>query len=177
MEAYEWLLSVDSLQLTVDSKDTDNTEGQPTTNDQRSNQINGSGTESPSTVNHHPSTNAELDTKVTSLLDEFDEFINDDFSTAKVLANIFELVPVINSLKDKNIEINALSRSTFTYLQSKMKVYVEDILGLQPEEVLGGENYRAAQQVLIDLRRQARAKKRLDDVDAIRNQLAAVGIY
>ena len=26
--------------------------------------------------------------------------MNDDFNTAKVLANIFEIVPVINSIKD-----------------------------------------------------------------------------
>jgi cysteinyl-tRNA synthetase len=180
MEAYEWLVSVDSLQLTVDGVGSDAIEGQSTTNDQRlnsnTNNSKGTGTESPSTVNHQPSTNPELDTKVTSLLNEFDGFINDDFSTAKVLANIFELVPVINSIKDKNIEINALSQSTFSYLQSKMKVYVEDILGLQPEEVLGGEKLKGAMQVLIDLRRQARAKKDWMTSDAIRNQLAAVGI-
>ena len=32
-------------------------------------------------------------------MDEFDEFMNDDFNTAKVLANMFEIVPVINSIK------------------------------------------------------------------------------
>src|SRR5204863_7446662 len=33
----------------------------------------------------------ELDNKVTNLIVEFDEFMNDDFSTARVLANMFEL--------------------------------------------------------------------------------------
>ena len=49
----------------------------------------------------------ELNKKVLDLLSEFEEFINDDFSTAKVLANIFELVPVINSIKDKSIALTA----------------------------------------------------------------------
>src|ERR1700751_3094239 len=37
--------------------------------------------------------NKELDEKVKKLIAEFDEFMNDDFSTARVLANMFELVP------------------------------------------------------------------------------------
>ena len=31
--------------------------------------------------------------EASKLIAEFDEFINDDFNTAKVLANMFELVP------------------------------------------------------------------------------------
>ncbi len=40
-----------------------------------------------------------LNQKVIKLVTEFDEFMNDDINTAKVIANMFELVPVINSLK------------------------------------------------------------------------------
>lgn len=155
MEAYEWLVSDDRWPMTGGREDTDSTKGQSTINDQRS---------------------TDIEDKVIKLLDEFDEFINDDFSTAKVLANMFELVPVINSIKDKNIDINSLFESTFKYLQSKMKVYVEDILGLQSEAVLGGEKLKGAMQVLIDLRKQARAKKDWMTSDAIRNQLAEIGI-
>ncbi|HVG42270.1 MAG TPA: cysteine--tRNA ligase, partial [Chitinophagaceae bacterium] len=75
----------------------------------------------------------ELNEKVLGLVNEFDEFINDDFNTAKVLANMFELVPVINSIKDKSISITSLPASTMTLLKEKMKVYVEDILGLKSE--------------------------------------------
>jgi len=73
----------------------------------------------------------ELDSKVKKLIAEFDEFMNDDFSTAKVMANMFELVPVINSMRDKTILISALSKETFELLQKQMKIYVEDILGLK----------------------------------------------
>src|SRR5260370_1450221 len=51
----------------------------------------------------------DLDKKVNTLIDEFEEFMNDDFNTAKVLANMFQIVPVINSLKDVLIEKNAIS--------------------------------------------------------------------
>lgn len=53
-----------------------------------------------------------LDEKVKKLVDEFDEFMNDDFNTAKVLANMFELVSVINSIKDKHISAESLSTTT-----------------------------------------------------------------
>ena len=49
--------------------------------------------------------NEELDEKVKKLISEFDENMNDDFNTAKVLASMFELVPVINSIKDKTIAV------------------------------------------------------------------------
>ncbi len=73
----------------------------------------------------------ELDAKVKKLIAEFDEFMNDDFSTAKVLANMFELVPVINSMKDKTIPVSALSKETFDLLQKQMKIFIEDIFGLK----------------------------------------------
>jgi cysteinyl-tRNA synthetase len=69
--------------------------------------------------------------KVNKLMNELEEFLNDDFNTAKVLANMFELVPVINGIKDKHLPANALSASTIESLQQKMKLYVEDILGLK----------------------------------------------
>jgi cysteinyl-tRNA synthetase len=114
-----------------------------------------------------------LDEKVRKLLDEFDEFLNDDFNTAKVLANMFELVPVINSLKDKTI---SLLPDTWKLLQEKMKTYVEDIFGLQSETAAEADKLKGVMQVLIELRREARAKKDWVTSDKIRNQLAAIGI-
>lgn len=119
---------------------------------------------------------AELDTKVQMLLDEFDEFINDDFNTAKVLANMFEIVPVINSIKDKHIQASSLSSDTFHLLQSKMKIFAEDILGLKSELQGDFAKLDGVLQVLIQLRKQARAKKDYVTSDAIRNQLLQLGI-
>jgi cysteinyl-tRNA synthetase len=117
-----------------------------------------------------------LEEKVIRLLSEFDEFMNDDFSTAKVMANMFELVPVINSLKDKSISLETLSTETLQLLQKKMQVYIEDILGLQSEAEGETDKLKGVMQVLIDLRREARAKKDWKTSDRIRNQLAELGI-
>ena len=119
---------------------------------------------------------AELDTKVLTLLNEFDEFMNDDFNTAKVLANMFELIPVINSIKDKHLEASVLDSSTFEHMQQKMKVFVEDIFGLQSELQGDYSKLDGVLQVLIDLRKAARAKKDFVTSDTIRNQLMELGI-
>jgi cysteinyl-tRNA synthetase len=120
--------------------------------------------------------NKELNEKVAGLLNEFDEFMNDDFSTAKVLANMFELVPVINSLKDKSIALDSLPTDTLQLLQEKMKIYVEDILGLKTETIAEEDKLKAVMDVLITLRKEARAKKDWATSDKIRNQLLDAGI-
>lgn len=118
----------------------------------------------------------ELNKKVNKLLSELDDFINDDFNTAKVLANLFEIVPVINSLKDKSIAVEALGFDTFNLLKTKLKIYVEDILGLKIESAAGGDKLKGVIEVLIELRKEARSKKDWATSDKIRNQLAEIGI-
>ena len=118
----------------------------------------------------------ELNEKVKRLLKEFDEFMNDDFSTAKVLANMFELVPVINSLKDKNMSADVLPVETWQLLQDKMKRYVEDILGLKTEATAEEDKLKGVLEVLINIRKEARARKDWAMSDKIRNQLAEAGI-
>ena len=61
-----------------------------------------------------------LNQKVIKLVTEFDEFMNDDINTAKVIANMFELVPVINSLKDKHISANALDSNTIALMKKQL---------------------------------------------------------
>ena len=157
MEAYKWLQGAEGK---VDEKKEKDREGEETGEKRR----------------EHDATLGELDTKVRRLLNEFEEFINDDFSTARVLANMFELVPVINSLKDKSVSFSALSAETFQLLQTKMKEYVEDILGLQPESNSESSKLGSVMDVLIDLRKAARAKKDWQTSDRIRNQLTEAGI-
>ncbi|MCW3086615.1 MAG: cysteinyl-tRNA synthetase, partial [Sediminibacterium sp.] len=84
-----------------------------------------------SIVSNEIAADAELDAKVQKLVAEFDEFMNDDLNTAKVLANMFELVPVINGIKDKHIATNALSSNTVQLLKQQLKIYIEEIFGLQ----------------------------------------------
>lgn len=127
----------------------------------------------PVTSNLKPVT--ELDETVLKLLNELDEFMNDDFSTAKVLANIFELVPTINALKNKQLAADALSNDVIVFMQQKLKLFIEDILGLKFENS-GGEHLDGVLQLLINIRKEAKTKKDFVTSDKIRNELSAMGI-
>jgi cysteinyl-tRNA synthetase len=138
----------------------------------------------PSTVDSQPlgssvsgdrSTEDDLDNKVNSILIELDEFMNDDFNTAKVIANLFELAPIINGIKDKHIPIESLQPATLSLLKSKMKEYIEDIFGLKQEKE-GGDKLNDVLQLLMSLRKEAKSKKDFVTSDKIRNELLALGV-
>jgi cysteinyl-tRNA synthetase len=119
---------------------------------------------------------AALDKKTVTLLNEFDEFMNDDFSTAKVLANMFELVPVINSIKDGHIKLTDLAGETVVLMQQKFAVYIETIFGLQSVSAADNSKLAGIMQLLIDIRKEAKDKKDFVTSDKIRNQLNELGI-
>ena len=119
---------------------------------------------------------AELNDKILAALNEFDTSMNDDFNTAKVLANMFELVPIINSIKDKLIDINTIQSSTITLIQQKFKCYLEDIFGLLPINEITNSKLNEVVNLLIEIRKEAKNKKDFATSDKIRNQLAEMGI-
>ena len=119
---------------------------------------------------------AELNAKCVKLLSEFDEFLNDDFNTAKVLASMFELVPVINGIKDKHIGVNALSAATLKLLKEKMKIFIEDIFGLQNIQEQSNSKIDGVIHLLMDIRKEAKLRKDYVTSDKIRNELIALGV-
>jgi cysteinyl-tRNA synthetase len=121
-------------------------------------------------------TDEELNNKVNKLLEEFDEFMNDDFNTAKVLANMFELTPVINSIKSGHIAQGALSASMLERLKKYFHVYLEDIFGLKDESAADDNKLTGVVDLLIDIRKDARTRKDYATSDKIRNQLLQLGI-
>ena len=120
-------------------------------------------------------TDKELDEKINKLINEFEEFIDDDFNTAKVLANMFEIVPVINSIKDGIIKTDAISSATLKKLKESFSIFLEEILGLKDNSENSAQ-LSGIMDLLIDIRKEARSKKDFFTSDKIRNQLAALGI-
>jgi cysteinyl-tRNA synthetase len=120
-------------------------------------------------------TDKELDKKINDLIDGFTEFMNDDFNTAKVLANMFEIVPIINSLKDGLIAQSAISSSTLSRMKEMFTLFLENIFGLKS---LSEKNdaLEGVMQLLIDIRKEAKTKKDFSTSDKIRKQLAELGI-
>ncbi len=125
--------------------------------------------------NSQTPTDEELDKKVKNLIAEFDEFMNDDFNTAKVLGNMFELVPIINGIKNKQLAADSLSESTIQLLKQKLKIYFADIFGLKDDGV-DNEQLNGVLQLLINIRNEAKAKKDFVTSDIIRNELIKLGV-
>ena len=119
---------------------------------------------------------AELVRKVETLISEFDEFMNDDLNTAKVLANMFELAPVINSIKDRHVEAAALGKEMLLRLRAAMGTYLEQIFGLQEEGNRDNALLNGVLELLVEIRKDARTKKDFATSDKIRNQLQQLGV-
>ncbi len=118
----------------------------------------------------------ELNDRIEKGCKECIDFMNDDFNTAKVLAGLFEMVPIINSLKSGKLEINQLSVTTFKELQKTWKDFLEDIFGLKQQEEVKDDKLDGVMELLLDLRKDARKKKDFATSDQIRDTLKEMGI-
>jgi cysteinyl-tRNA synthetase len=118
----------------------------------------------------------ETEKQLLSLSNEFDEFMNDDFNTAKVLANMFTMASLINSFKSGALEKLTLSARAIETLQQRMKQYLEDIFGLQSERAGDNDKLDGVLKLIIDIRKEARSKKDFMTSDKIRNSLQEMGI-
>ncbi len=120
--------------------------------------------------------NEELEKHFYDYCREFDECMSDDFNTAKVLANMFSLVNNINSLKSGSLENYTLSADCYVYVKKQFKTYLENILGLKDENAAERGRLNGVLDLLIDIRKEAKAKKDYATSDKIRNQLQRLGI-
>ncbi len=118
----------------------------------------------------------ELDQKVATWSKECADFMNDDLNTAKVLANLFELAPVINGIKGGQVSSGALSAETFALLKETFKVYLVDILGMQPMQAQQTGKLDGVLSLLIEIRKDAKKRKDFATSDQIRNKLAEAGV-
>ncbi|MCU0321296.1 MAG: cysteine--tRNA ligase [Chitinophagaceae bacterium] len=117
-----------------------------------------------------------LDEKIQQQVAEFTEFIEDDFSTAKVLANMFEITSTINGIKNQQISSTAISSTTIQFMQEQFKLFIEHIFGLKAEVASNNKQIDGVLQLLINIRKEAKAKKDFVTSDLIRNELVQLGI-
>ncbi|MHB1920877.1 MAG: cysteine--tRNA ligase [Chitinophagaceae bacterium] len=129
----------------------------------------------PTPVQDHPS-NLELAQQVTRFCQDCEHSMDDDLNTARVLANLFELVPVINSIHGGQIPADALGKTTFVLLQDTFRIYLVELLGLAPYKQPDGQKLEGVLHLLVEIRQEAKRKKDYPTSDQIRNQLLALGI-
>ena len=125
---------------------------------------------------NHDAVDKDLDARVGEILNGLESDMNDDLNTAKVMAGLFELVPIINSIKDGKIQATSLSSTSLQLMQVKFNVFLIDIFGLTDESKRDDDKLSAALQLIGEIRRDARSRKDFATSDKIRDQLLAAGI-
>lgn len=118
----------------------------------------------------------ELEKEIITSLESITDHMNNDFNTAKALAELFEISNKINSFANQQLPIGAVSEQLFTKLRHEYKVFIEDVLGLHEEKQSDDDQFDNVMQFLIELRQQARENKNFATSDKIRDGLIKMGI-
>ena len=99
--------------------------------------------------------------------------MDDDFNSPVLIAELFELVRIINSIYDGKAKV---SEEGLENLKVFMKEFVEDILGLRNDQASGTDDIDDVMNLVIRLRNEAKANKDFVTSDRIRDELNAIGI-
>lgn len=116
---------------------------------------------------------AELVQKVAAVEEAFQDAMNDDFNTALASAALFDMAREINTyLKQEVLDKAALQKAAETYTA------LLNIMGLDfaAADAVDDGLVDDLMNLLIDLRKQARAEKNYAMADQIRNQLNEIGV-
>ncbi|MEI6575491.1 MAG: cysteine--tRNA ligase [Bacteroidota bacterium] len=119
-----------------------------------------------------PTTSEGIDIK--KLQSDCFEAMNDDFNSPMLIANLFEVVRIVNVVSDANAQLNAEDLALLTEIY---KTFVFDILGLMDE--IGGSNTEmidGLMHLILELRKQVRANKDYASSDKIRDELLKLKI-
>jgi len=110
---------------------------------------------------------------VNGMIASFYKAMNDDFNTPILIANLFDAVKYINSIKDGKATIAAADLNS---LKLEMNRFVLDILGLKLENSSTDDRLSPVMELVLDLRQNARTNKDWTTSDQIRDGLAKAGI-
>ena len=117
----------------------------------------------------------DLNVRIIKLCDSCYHNMNDDFNTPKVIANLFDLVSIINKLK-KLGNFNSLNVDTLERLKYTFSSFVIDVFGflenIQQTNNLSDELIK----MVLELRTKAKAEKDYETSDKIREDLVKLGV-
>lgn len=118
-------------------------------------------------------TTKESSTDIKALTQSFYDAMNDDFNTPVLIANLFEAVKFINTVKDGKATVTT---NDLELLRKELSIFVLDVLGMKQEIEGGSDRLSPVMDLILDLRTDARTNKDWTTSDKIRDGLAAAGI-
>ncbi|KKO92915.1 cysteine--tRNA ligase [Sphingobacterium sp. Ag1] len=99
--------------------------------------------------------------------------MDDDFNSPVLIAELFEIVRIINSIYDGKAKVTA---EGLEGLKLFMKEFVEEILGLRNDQTSVSDDINEVMNLVIKLRNEAKANKDFVTSDRIRDELNSIGI-
>jgi cysteinyl-tRNA synthetase len=102
--------------------------------------------------------------------------MNDDFNTPILIAVLFDAVKVINSAKDGKVKLNENDLQELKFL---FDGFMGEVLGLQREtksQEEGSQLSGSLMEMLIEMRKEAKANKDFAQADGIRDRLKAIQV-
>ncbi len=109
-----------------------------------------------------------------ALFDKCVEAMCDDFNTPMVIAHLFEVTRLINLVADKKETVTEADKKA---LKENFAIVFNDILGMKNEQADNSMHIvDSLMQVILSLRKEARANKDWAKSDMIRDELAKAGI-
>lgn len=123
--------------------------------------------------------NPEFQKNLSSFMTDAEGFMNDDFNTARVVARMFDALPVVNQLYKDGSGKFSVEPETFEAFKTQFMTVFHDWLGLKTEEEAGSESQETIEglmNLITEIRTQARKEKNWAVSDQIRDQLGALQI-
>lgn len=121
-------------------------------------------------------TETSLDNEVAALCKACCESMDDDFNTARAIAQLYALASHINTWHHDGKGVSGISEDTFALLQATYPAYLLEVLGLEEEQQGNSGALDGVMQLLIQLRNDARTAKNWAVSDQIRDRLKEAGI-
>ncbi|GAA5040793.1 cysteine--tRNA ligase [Marivirga lumbricoides] len=111
------------------------------------------------------SKNEQVINEIKQACDNCYRSMNDDFNTAKTIAQLFELLKKINSLHAGQLKYSEIGKEVFTKLVNTYQSFMVDVLGLKEETPA---EVHPIIEALLDVYKKAKAEKNYAQVDEIR---------
>lgn len=121
-----------------------------------------------------PAKQSNIDINLEELRTRCYAAMDDDFNSPVLIAELFEVVRLINSIYDGKQQAD---ENTLNSIKQLMNDFVFDILGLRDDQLgADSESVEKLMDLIIKLRNEAKQNKDYATSDRIRNELAAIGI-
>lgn len=118
----------------------------------------------------------ELNIEITKACEAVNEGMNNDFNSAKSIAELYNLLKNINSIKAGIISFVELKEETFNMLVNTFVNFNEKVLGISDTNINNDELFIPMVEAWMDTYREARTEKNFAMVDLIRAKFKAMNL-